>query len=106
MILLTGATGFVGRQVHKALHARGVPVCAVIRAGSEARLAADVASLVTSPDLFAEDVAWWAKACAGIDTAIHAAWYAEPGNYLHSPDRKSTRLNSSHSVTSRMPSSA
>ena len=31
---------------------------------------------------------------------------AAPVNYLLLPDRKSTRLNSSHSTSSRMPSSA
>ncbi len=88
MILLTGATGFVGRQVHKALHERGVPVRAVIRAGMQARLTAPVDKLVATPDLFAEKVAWWAQACQGIDTAIHAAWFTEPGSYLHSPKNK------------------
>ncbi|MFN3657010.1 MAG: NAD-dependent epimerase/dehydratase family protein [Pseudolabrys sp.] len=88
MILLTGATGFVGRQVLKALATRGLAVRAVVRQGTEARLPEPVASVMSTPDLFAEDAAWWAKACAGIDTAIHAAWYAEPGNYLHSPQNK------------------
>jgi dTDP-6-deoxy-L-talose 4-dehydrogenase (NAD+) len=88
MILLTGATGFVGRQVHKALAARGVPVRAVIRAGTQARLAAPVESAVTTPDLFAEKAAWWTQACRGIETAIHAAWFAEPGSYLYSPKNK------------------
>lgn len=83
-VLLTGATGFVGRQVHKALVARGVGVRAVIREGSEARLAAPAEAIVTTPDLFAMDAAWWAQGCAGADTVVHAAWFAEPGNYLHS----------------------
>ena len=28
---------------------------------------------------------WWADACRGVDTVIHVAWYAEPGQYLQSP---------------------
>jgi dTDP-6-deoxy-L-talose 4-dehydrogenase (NAD+) len=40
---------------------------------------------VTTPDLFAEKAAWAAEACAGVDIVVHAAWYAEPGSYLHSP---------------------
>jgi dTDP-6-deoxy-L-talose 4-dehydrogenase (NAD+) len=83
--LLTGATGFVGRQVHKALAQRGVAVRAVIRNGTAARLAAPAERIVTTPDLFAEKAAWWAEACRGVETVVHAAWYAETGQYLHSP---------------------
>lgn len=84
-VLLTGATGFVGRQVHKTLRARGATVRAVIREGTEARLIAPAEEIVTTPDLFAEDAAWWSRACAGVDTVIHAAWFTEPGSYLTSP---------------------
>jgi len=84
-VLLTGATGFVGRQVHKALVAHGATVRVVLRPGTEARLAAPAERLVTTPDLFIEQAGWWALACAGIDTVVHAAWYAEPASYLHSP---------------------
>lgn len=85
-VLLTGATGFVGRQILAALRKHDVDVRLVIRAGSEARLPANEgADAITTPDLFAEDSNWWAAACAGVDTVIHAAWYAEPGKYLQSP---------------------
>jgi dTDP-6-deoxy-L-talose 4-dehydrogenase (NAD+) len=85
LILLTGATGFVGRQVHQALIARGALVRAVIREGSEFRLTTATESIVTTPDLFAKQSAWWSQACSGVDTVVHVAWYAEPGAYLHSP---------------------
>ena len=84
-VLLTGATGFVGRQVHKALVAEGAAVRVVLRTGTETRLVAPAESIVTTHDLFAEKAPWWAQACAGIDAVVHAAWYAEPGSYLHSP---------------------
>lgn len=87
-ILLTGATGFVGRQVHKALHERGTAVRAVIREGSNARLVTAAESIVATPDLFAEDAGWWTRTCAGIDIAVHAAWFTEPGSYLHSPQNR------------------
>ena len=85
LILLTGATGFVGRQVHRALCARGARARVVIRDGTESRLAEAAESVVTTPDLFLEKAAWWTEACRGVDTVVHAAWYAEPGVYLHSP---------------------
>lgn len=84
-VLLTGATGFVGRQVHKSLAARGVPVRAAVREGTESRLAAPAENIATTADLFAEGIDWWTKICTGVDIAIHVAWFAEPGSYLQSP---------------------
>lgn len=82
VILLTGATGFVGRQVLRALIERGCHVRAVVREGKQSQV---VTEAIASPDIFAETAAWWADACRGADTVIHAAWYAEPGLYLQSP---------------------
>lgn len=84
-VLLTGATGFVGRQVLRALARRGVRVRAVTREGRQLQPDPALESVVGTPDLFAEGPAWWAAACRGIDTVIHAAWYVEPGHYLQSP---------------------
>lgn len=85
-IMLTGATGFVGRQVLRALADRGARVRPVVRKGKEERLAgaAGLERVVVTPDLFAESAGWWSAACAGVDTVIHAAWYSEPGKYLQS----------------------
>jgi nucleoside-diphosphate-sugar epimerase len=85
-ILLTGATGFVGRQVLRALGECGVLVRAVVRNGSQDRLATldGIERVVTTPDLFAENADWWAAVCKDIDTIIHVAWYVEPGMYLQS----------------------
>jgi dTDP-6-deoxy-L-talose 4-dehydrogenase (NAD+) len=87
LILLTGAAGFVGRQVLRVLGERGCRVRPVVRAGKQETLARDAAieTIVASPDIFAESAAWWARTCSGADTVIHAAWYAEPGQYLQSP---------------------
>ncbi|WP_209787562.1 NAD-dependent epimerase/dehydratase family protein [Ensifer adhaerens] len=88
-VLLTGGTGFVGRQVLRALTEAGASVRLVIREGSsESRLGdlSAVEEVVTTPDLFRQSVEWWAKAFEGIDTVIHVAWYAEPGKYLHSAE--------------------
>jgi nucleoside-diphosphate-sugar epimerase len=86
-MLVTGSTGFVGRQVLRALANQGLPTRVIIRNGTEARLEAvqGIDKVVTTADLFAENAQWWANVCDGIDTIVHAAWYAEPGQYLHSP---------------------
>jgi nucleoside-diphosphate-sugar epimerase len=84
-ILITGATGFVGRQIGKALASKNVCLRCVVRKGKENQLSDfESAEIVTTEDLFAEKSDWWTYQCRGIDTIIHAAWYAEPGKYLHS----------------------
>jgi nucleoside-diphosphate-sugar epimerase len=90
LILLTGAAGFVGRQVLRVLCERGCRVRPVVRAGKQEMLARDAAieAIVASPDIFAESAAWWARTCSGANTVIHAAWYAEPGQYLQSPKNR------------------
>ena len=83
-VLITGATGFVGRQVLRRILENDVLVTAVVRAGSEYRLEVHekITSLITSVDIFSENADWWANACQSIDIIIHCAWYAEPGKYL------------------------
>jgi len=81
-VLLTGATGFVGRQVLRALRAAGADVTATLRPGQPAP---DGVTPLRSPDLFAEPATFWAEACKGHDAVIHVAWFAQPGEYLHSP---------------------
>jgi dTDP-6-deoxy-L-talose 4-dehydrogenase (NAD+) len=83
-ILLTGATGFVGYQVAQQLLEKGHDLTCVIRAGSQNRLDGLPVETVTTKDLFSETPKWWQRTCAGMDTVIHLAWYAEPGNYLSS----------------------
>jgi len=87
LILVTGATGFVGRQVLRALVERD---CGVRLVGREGKLESIphspvIESIISTQDLWSEDAAWWADTCRGIDTVIHVAWYAEPGQYLQSP---------------------
>jgi nucleoside-diphosphate-sugar epimerase len=87
LILLTGATGFVGRQVLQNLAKRNYRVRVVVREGTEDRLPPSTAieKIIATPDLWSESAAWWADVCHGVDVVIHTAWYAEPGEYLQSP---------------------
>lgn len=87
LILLTGATGFVGQQILRALGEHGCCVRLVVRNDKEGQFenfSGDIESVVNTTDLFAESSEWWAEICRGVDTVIHAAWYAEPGKYLMS----------------------
>lgn len=86
--LLTGGTGFVGRQVMRRLLEQGKTVKLVIREGKHQTIVPpDFAGVVVAtPDLFAEGSEWWSDVCSGVDTIIHCAWYADAGNYLHSPE--------------------
>jgi len=87
VVLLTGATGFVGRQVLQALNERGAAIRAVVRGGKQDHLPTTkcLESVVASPDLFAEQASWWAMVCNGVDTVIHAAWHVKAPTYLRSP---------------------
>ena len=85
-VLVTGATGFVGRQVVRALSEKGMQLRLVVRAAKIARtdLLANYCEIVTTEDLFAESSKWWSEQCESVDTVVHLAWYAEPGKYLQS----------------------
>jgi nucleoside-diphosphate-sugar epimerase len=78
-VVLTGATGFVGRHLLAALRDRGAQVAAVVRTGSSLP---DGVECIYTTDAFAESLAWWQEHLTGADALVHAAWVAEPGNYL------------------------
>ncbi|AOB31014.1 oxidoreductase [Bordetella sp. H567] len=85
-VLLTGASGFVGRHVLARLHAAGVPLRVIARPRRDR--GADWppgAEIIETGDLFAEPAAWWADVAAGCSRVLHLAWYVEPGLYLRSP---------------------
>lgn len=85
-ILLTGASGFVGRQIARSLVGAGHRPLLVLRSDGMARtgIDTDAADVVYTADLFAESADWWTLHLADVDTVIHAAWYVEPGKYLDS----------------------
>lgn len=85
-VLLTGATGFVGRQVLSNLLKKKINIQAIIRKGKE-HFFNDIKfkiNLIPTNDLFKESAEWWQEKCKDVDTIIHLAWYVEPGKYLQS----------------------
>lgn len=87
MVILTGANGFVGRQILRKLLSAGCQVRVIARDPAPfASLIADGQLEVTvTADLFAESPKRLEEFVSGAETLIHAAWYAEPGKYLTSP---------------------
>lgn len=87
IILLTGASGFVGRQILGTLLGQGYTVRLVTRTGKEQFLphSTQIESVRTSRDIFSENIDWWLTTLKNIDMVIHAAWYTEPGQYLYAP---------------------
>jgi nucleoside-diphosphate-sugar epimerase len=90
LTLLTGASGFVGRHILRELARRQRRVRLIARDGSINKISSFpvIESMVTTADLFSESVGWHADVCRDVDIVIHAAWYAEPGQYLQSPKNR------------------
>lgn len=84
LILLTGATGFVGSQVLKILRILGHRVRVVVRKKSSARLIENYhrGDLIFTDNLFQESEQLLREICTGVEAIVHAAWYVEPGQYL------------------------
>ena len=77
-ILVTGAGGFVGRQICDALKQSGQDVIALLRTGDDQ---AKAIPSRTTDDLFSETDANLQKLLDDVHTVVHSAWYAEPGKY-------------------------
>lgn len=82
-VLITGSTGFVGRQVLAALLESKVTVIPVVRSGSVGKLPASprLEKPILTEDLFGENESWWRQNLKGVDVLLHVAWYVEPGQY-------------------------
>ncbi len=83
-VAVTGATGFVGRQILKRLVEVGANVRIIVRTESAVRIGrlAPCVEVVETDDLFSEPRDRLSKLLEGVETLVHAAWYAEPGKYL------------------------
>lgn len=79
MILVTGATGFVGRRVVEELSSRGFTVRALVRNGSKVPASVGHNARIVKGDIL--DVETLRNACEGVDCVVHlAAIIRERGN--------------------------
>jgi dTDP-6-deoxy-L-talose 4-dehydrogenase (NAD+) len=85
-ILLTGASGFVGRHIYKHLLKLNLNIVVVSREQSLQKIPelSSNTKVFLSENLFQENLDWWEVVMQGVDIVIHSAWYAEPGIYLKS----------------------
>lgn len=86
-VTLTGATGFVGRQILRSLLELDCSVRVIVRDRSRIPKIApgrNLEVLMTS-DVFVETPSRLENLLKDSETLVHAAWYAESGEYLTSP---------------------
>jgi nucleoside-diphosphate-sugar epimerase len=93
-ILLTGATGFIGAHVARALVERGAEVYGLTLPGAPRDRLAEVSSRMVLREGDLADAAWVRDTIGSIspDTAIHLAWFAEPRSYLRAVDENIASL--------------
>ena len=86
-VLMTGATGFVGKQVLKSLESPNIQITLILRGTHKDFYTQNkfIKSIIYTDNVFDEKPIWWEEACKDIDIFINLAWYAEPGKYLDSP---------------------
>lgn len=85
-ILLTGATGFIGKRILSLLLHQDINIVLVVKRQSVERLPNlrlhD--KVICTDNLFDESKSWWANACSSVDIVLHLAWFAEHGSYMNS----------------------
>lgn len=87
-IIVTGGTGFVGRQILRTLQGNDSKIAVIIRSQNSTlnnALPPQVESRMVD-DLFSESITSLVELLDGFDTLVHAAWYTEPGKYLESTE--------------------
>ena len=84
-VVITGATGFVGRQVVRRLLEQDCEVLALVRTSSAVDKLPNDVEKIFCEDVFDVDAGVLESAFYNCDVLIHCAWYSEPGQYISSP---------------------
>lgn len=93
-VLVSGAAGFIGSHVTRVLTGRGHEVTAVVRPGHGTDRLTDVPGALHVVEADLADPAQAASAVrqGAPEGLVHAAWYVEPGKYLHAADENARAL--------------
>ena len=81
-VLVTGATGFIGRHILTELVERGLNVSIVVRRNAE--VPDGVTNVFHTENVFCSTAKFWDSACRDASIFLHNAWYVKPGKYLNS----------------------
>ncbi len=79
-ILITGATGFIGRNILQELSKRDVRISIIAR--KDSKIPAGKFRVIRTDDVFDTLDGFWEEACDDVDVVIHNAWYTEDGLFL------------------------
>lgn len=95
-VFITGASGFIGAHVTRALISRGHSVAVLAIPGDQLWRLQDILKKFEIKQGTLEDKENVRQTLMEFrpDACIHLAWYAEPGKYLHSPENISSLISS------------
>ena len=84
MILLTGASGFIGKNIQKYLIKKNIHYKIITSKKINYKNTNQNCVYIYSKNLFKENDFWWSQSLKNVDLVIHLAWYANHKDYLYS----------------------
>ena len=86
LVLITGASGFVGNQVLLRLTSMKINVKLVLRKKVDfpKKVQKYIKEIIYTKNIFNKNKRWWSKVLEDVDIFIHLAWYLKHQDYLNS----------------------